>query len=107
VEREDDGTQTHVVPTKGTIVGHYWITEKIGAGGMGEVFLARDTRSDRKVALKSLPLHLCQNEGCQKRAMRGAINSRPRCSHLRRLYGPFGESGWTLSRAAVQRPIYT
>ena len=39
----------------GTKLGHYEIRSKIGAGGMGEVYLAQDTKLDRKVALKILP----------------------------------------------------
>src|SRR5690349_6770401 len=39
----------------GTRLGRYEIRSKIGEGGMGEVYLAQDTKLDRKVALKILP----------------------------------------------------
>ena len=45
----------------GRSLGHYHIIEKIGAGGMGEVYLARDTGLNRKVALKFLPSFFTQD----------------------------------------------
>jgi serine/threonine protein kinase len=69
---DDDKTRTHVPLTNGTVVSHYRIIEKIGAGGMGEVYLAEDTKLDRKVALKFLPQHLCQDSECRARFTREA-----------------------------------
>jgi Tol biopolymer transport system component len=45
----------------GSRLGPYQIVEKIGAGGMGEVFRARDTRLDREVAIKVLPEGFAQD----------------------------------------------
>ena len=71
-ESHDDKTQSFVALTSGTSVLHYKILEKIGSGGMGEVYLALDTKLNRKVALKFLPPHLCQDEDCRKRFTREA-----------------------------------
>jgi eukaryotic-like serine/threonine-protein kinase len=45
----------------GTRLGPYEILAPIGAGGMGEVWKARDTRLGRTVAIKVLPAHLSTN----------------------------------------------
>jgi serine/threonine-protein kinase len=51
----------------GAFLGPYKILAAIGAGGMGEVYRARDTRLDRDVAIKVLPEHLAQTPGALSR----------------------------------------
>ncbi len=51
----------------GQTLGHYRIVAKMGAGGMGEVYSARDERLERDVALKILPAGLLADEGARKR----------------------------------------
>src|SRR5579864_1008399 len=53
-------------------LGPFEIQCAIGAGGMGEVYRARDTRLDRTVAIKVLPLHLSSNSDLRVRFEREA-----------------------------------
>ncbi len=56
----------------GTIINQYKIISAIGKGGMGEVFLAEDTKLDRKVALKILPAEFAENKDRMSRFVREA-----------------------------------
>ncbi len=56
----------------GTRLGPYEILSPLGAGGMGEVYKARDTRLDRTVAVKVLPAHLSSSEEVRQRFEREA-----------------------------------
>src|SRR6266852_6608169 len=79
----------------GTKLGRYEIVSKIGAGGMGEVYLAQDTKLDRKVALKILPAELASNRDRMDRFVREAKSAaalnHPNIAHVYEI----GESNGT------------
>lgn len=56
----------------GVRLGSYEIVAPIGAGGMGEIYRAHDTKLDRDVAIKALPAHLAANPAALARFEREA-----------------------------------
>src|SRR3989442_13586794 len=58
--------------SSGTRLGPYEILNALGAGGMGEVYRARDTRLGRDVAIKILPPHLSESTEARQRFEREA-----------------------------------
>jgi eukaryotic-like serine/threonine-protein kinase len=70
----------------GARLGRYEIHSRIGAGGMGEVYLAQDTTLDRKVALKILPADLAANQDRMRRfvqeAKAAAALNHPNIAHI-------------------------
>ena len=70
----------------GTKLGLYEIRSELGEGGMGEVYLAEDTRLHRKVALKILPSELAANKDRMRRfeqeAQAAAALNHPNIAHI-------------------------
>src|SRR5437867_4002110 len=60
-------------PMVGQTLGHYRILGKIGAGGMGEVYRARDLHLERDVAVKVLPAGILADEVARKRFRKEAL----------------------------------
>jgi len=82
-----------VAAQTGTKLGRYEIRSKLGEGGMGEVYLAEDTRLRRRVALKILPSELAANKDRMRRfeqeAQAAAALNHPNIAHTYEI----GESG--------------
>jgi serine/threonine protein kinase/Tol biopolymer transport system component len=75
-----------VTPTTGTKLGRYEIRSKLGQGGMGEVYLAQDTKLDRDVALKILPAEVALQRDRMQRFVREAKSAaalnHPNIAHI-------------------------
>src|SRR6266852_8855926 len=77
----------------GTRLGPYEVVASAGAGGMGEVYRARDTRLGREVAIKVLPEHFGQSDDARQRFKREARTiSQLNHPHVCALYD-IGEDG--------------
>src|SRR5437588_879037 len=72
--------------TLGTKLGRYEIRSQLGKGGMGEVYLAQDTKLERKVALKIFPAELTSNQDRMRRFTReakaAAALNHPNIAHI-------------------------
>src|SRR5256712_6183568 len=72
--------------TSGAKLGRYEIRSQIGEGGMGEVYLAQDTKLDRKVALKILPAEVASHRDRMERFVReakaAAALNHPNIAHI-------------------------
>jgi len=70
----------------GDSIGHYRIVSRLGEGGMGEVYLATDTRLDRNVALKVLPPAMAQDrtrmERFEREAKSASALNHPNVAHI-------------------------
>src|SRR5262249_8072471 len=69
---------------KSNRLGPYEVISSLGSGGMGEVYLAEDTRLHRKVSLKILPAYLASNRMYRfnQEAMAAAALDHPHIAHI-------------------------
>ncbi|PRQ03857.1 Serine/threonine-protein kinase PrkC [Enhygromyxa salina] len=78
------GSELDRAVTPGSEVGRYVILERLGAGGMGEVFAARDTELDRDIALKLIRTRTSGRDGAARREcerLRSEAQALARLSH--------------------------
>ena len=85
------------VPAVGTQLLHYRVLSRLGAGGMGEVFLAEDTRLGRHVALKFLP----SSDSTDPEARQRLVREAQAASVLR-----LRVASWTLQMAKLLSPTF-
>ncbi len=76
----------------GTRLGRYEMRSQLGAGGMGEVYLAEDSRLHRRVALKVLPSEMAANEDRMRRfeqeaTAAAALNSVAKSARISACFG--------------------
>ena len=93
----------------GTTLGPYAVTVKIGEGGMGEVYRARDTKLDRDVALKVLPQAFTEDPDRLARFEREAkvpvSGKRPRSTPRRDYFGGGFPADFPIGRSPLEFPI--
>jgi len=91
------------MPEIGQTISHYRIIEKLGQGGMGEVFRARDTQLNRDVALKVLPADFAADADRLARFQREAqVLASFNHPHIAQIYGLADEEG---TRALVMELV--
>src|SRR5438874_13758070 len=78
--READGPDALFIAFQEAVAGRYSLQRELGRGGMGVVYLAREVRLDRPVAIKLLPPDLAAHHNLRERFMREARTA-ARLSH--------------------------
>ncbi len=71
-DNDRDHTRAFFIPTAGVHLGHYELLQRLGSGGMGDVFLAQDNSLNRRVAIKFLSQQLSSDPDAKARFLREA-----------------------------------